>query len=330
MSEMYAIVAKGYGGPEVFSHEKVARPIPRENEVLVKVMYTNATRADAMMRTGKPWMTRLFVGLSKPKNPIPGTGFSGVIEAVGQGVTKFALGDRVFGMTTLGFSANAEYLAINESGVILHATPSLPLIDAAVLCDGPLTSYNFLSSVAGVKANDRVLVIGASGSLGTSAVQIAKSLGAEVVGVASGRNRGLVNSLGADGFIDYQQADFSESGVAFDWVFDTIGASSFAQCKAILKPHGTYLSPVMKVSVLLDQLRTLRTKGKKARFVATGLKSDVELVRALQEVVNLYEAGKLRLIIDRQFPLSRLSEAHRYIDTGRKRGNVILVVNQED
>ncbi|WNB18103.1 NAD(P)-dependent alcohol dehydrogenase [Marivirga arenosa] len=324
---MKATVATGYGSPEVLQLQEVKRPVPKANEVLVKVMTASATTADAMMRTGKPYIARLFVGLTKPKKAIPGTGFSGVVEQVGKDVTDFEIGDRVFGETAFGFSSNAEYLTISEDGVILPMPENLDFSEAANFCDGHLTSFNFLKEIAKVKPGQKVLINGASGALGTSAIQIAKFMGAQVTAVCSGRNTGLVRSLGADEVIDYQQKDFTKGDRKYDYVYDTIGKSSFSACKAILSEKGVYLSPVLKFSLLLQMIKTSLFGQKKAKFEATGANKEEKLRYLLSEVLDIYKEGRLKTVIDRQFPLEKVAEAHRYIDSGHKRGNVVIVTS---
>ncbi len=322
---MKAIVATGYGSPEVLQLQKVAKPVPKSHEVLVKVMTASATTADAMMRTGKPYIARLFIGIIKPKKPIPGTGFAGIVEQVGKDVKDFEVGARVFGETAFGFSSNAEYLTLSAKGVILHMPENLDFAEAANFCDGHLTSFNFLSEIAHLKPGQKVLINGASGALGTSAIQIAKYLGAHVTGVCSGRNAGLVKALGAEEVIDYQQKDFTKSREQYDIVYDTIGKSSFKRCKRILTEHGTYLSPVLKFPLLLHMISTAVIGKQKAKFEATGANKEDKLRHMLSNVLDIHEAGKLKTFIDRQFTLEKLSEAHHYIDSGRKKGNVVIV-----
>ncbi len=322
---MKATVAARYGSPDVLQLQKVKKPNPKPNEVLVKVMTASATTADAMMRTGKPYIARLFVGLTKPKKAIPGTGFAGVVEQVGKAVKSFEVGDRVFGETTFGFSSNAQYLTISEAGVILPMPENLDFSEAANFCDGHLTSFNFLKEIANVKPGQKVLINGGSGALGTSAIQIAKFMGAHVTAVCSGRNVGLVRSLGADEVIDYEQKDFTKGTEKYDFVYDTIGKSSFSACKAILSEKGMYLSPVLKFSLLLQMIKTSFFGQKKARFEATGANKEEELRHMLSEVLDIYKEGKLKTVIDRQFPLAKVAEAHRYIEGGHKRGNVVIV-----
>jgi NADPH:quinone reductase-like Zn-dependent oxidoreductase len=324
-SKMNAIVATGYGSADVFQFKTVEMPQPKPDEVLVRVVATTATTADAMMRTGKPYFARLFLGLTRPKSPIPGTGFAGYVERVGGEVRNFRVGDAVFGLTTLGFGANAEFLTIPETGVILPKPANLGFAEAASYGDGHLTSFNFLKKVAKVSPGQRVLINGASGSLGTSAVQLAKYFGAEVTAVCSGKNAGLVKSLGADAVIDYTKADFTQSDQTYDFVFDAVGTSSFRKCKRVLAKNGVYLSPVMKLPLLAQMLLTKLSGGKKAKFEATGLNPDPVLRTLLSELLSIHQAGKLKTVIDRQFPLAKLAEAHAYIDSGHKVGNVVIL-----
>ncbi len=322
---MKATVAIGYGSPDVLQLQEVKKPIPKSNEVLVRVMTASATTADAMMRTGKPYIARLFVGLTKPKKSIPGTGFAGIVEQVGKDATNFEIGDRVFGETAFGFSSNAEYLTISEHGVILPMPENLDFSEAANFCDGHLTSFNFLKEIAKLKPDQKVLINGASGALGTSAIQIAKYMGAQVTAVCSGRNTGLARSLGADEVIDYQQKDFTKGDRKYDYVYDTIGKSSFSACKDILSEKGVYLSPVIKFPLLLQMIKTSLFGQKKAKFEATGANKEEKLRYLLSEVLDIYKEGGLKTVIDRQFPLEKVAEAHRYIDSGHKKGNVVIV-----
>jgi len=324
--KMKAIVASGYGSPEVLQLMQVDKPIPKENEVLVKVYASSATQADNMMRTGKPYIGRLFTGLKKPKNAIPGTGFSGIVEAIGTKVQSFTPGDKVFGETTLGFSTNAEYVAVPENGVILRQPDTLSYTESTTICDGHLTSYNFLKNIAKIKPGQKILINGASGSLGSAAVQLAKYLGAEVTGVCSTRNVGLVESLGADYVIDYTKDDFTLKSKQYDIIYDTVGKLSFRKSKSVLTTKGLFISPVLKFSLMIQVLLTSIVGSKKAKFGATGLSSNTELRQLLSELVEIFKEGKIKTVIDRQFPLEKLEEAHRYIATGHKKGNVVIIV----
>tara|TARA_B100001115_G_scaffold169363_1_gene149939 strand:- start:845 stop:1840 length:996 start_codon:yes stop_codon:yes gene_type:complete len=321
--KMKAIVAQGYGSPKVFRLEEIDRPKVEAGKVLIKVEVSAATRADAQMRSGKPYVARLFTGISKPKNSIPGTGYAGVVEAVGEGVKDFKAGDRVFGETTLGFSANAEYLLTSADDVLMHLPEIISFSDAAPLGDGAVTSVNFLREIGQVKPGQKVLINGASGALGTSAVQLAKYYGAEVTGVCSTRNVGLVKSLGADHVIDYSKEDFTTRTEAYDLIYDTIGKSSFPEAKGALKKGGKYLSPVMSLPLLWQMLLS-RKADKKAMFAATGLLKPAELRALLSHLLEVIAEGKHKTVIDRQFPLEKLAEAHTYIDAGHKKGNIII------
>jgi len=296
-SKMKAIVATGYGGPEVLQLMEVETPKPKDHEVLVRVRAASATTADSMMRTGRPYFGRLFTGLKKPKHPIPGTGFAGEVVQTGKKVTQFKEGDKVFGETTLGFSTNAGYVAVPENGVILPMPEGLSYAEGATFCDGPLTSLNFLQNIAGIRPGQKVLINGASGSLGTAAIH------------------------------DYTKQDFSQSGQVYDIIFDTVGKSTFKKCKKVLSKNGQYISPVLRLSLIWQMIGSAITGGKKAKFAATGLKKDGELRALLSGLVDLFREGRFKIIIDRQFPLEKTAQAHQYIATGHKRGNVVIIVN---
>ncbi|HBH05048.1 MAG TPA: NAD(P)-dependent alcohol dehydrogenase [Flavobacteriales bacterium] len=324
-NQMKAIVAKGYGTPDVFELKMVEKPEPNSKEILVRVMTSSATRADSMIRTGKPYFGRLFLGFFKPKKPIPGTGFSGIVESVGTDVTVFKAGDRVFGETKFGFSSNAEYLTISEESVVLQMPENMDYSEAASFADGHLTSFNFLKEIGKVQPGQKVLINGASGALGTAGVQIAKHLGANVTAVCSEKNIGLVKSLGADEVIDYTKVDFTQGNQRYDLIYDTIGKSSFKACAPVLNENGQYLSPVLNGNLICDMIRTSLFGSRKAKFEATGSNSDLRLNALLKEVIDIYREGQLKTVIDRQFPLEKLAEAHRYIDGGHKRGNIVII-----
>ena len=326
VNRMKAIIATGYGSYEILKLATVEIPKPQPNEVLVKVYAGSATTADTMMLSGKPYFSRLFTGLRKPKHSIPGTGFAGEVVLNGEKVTKFKTGDFVFGETTLSFGTNAEFVSLPEDGVILHKPENMSFTEAAPSCDGHLTSINFLKEIAKIKPRQKVLINGASGSLGTAAVQLAKYFGAEVTGVCSAINTGLVKSLGADHVIDYKNEDFTKSGKYYDIIYDTIGKSSFAKAKRVLNENGIYISPVLKFPLLLQMIRTSLVGNRKAKFAATGLKSNDELRGLLAELVKIFKAGKLKTVIDRQFPLEKVAQAHQYIAEGHKKGNVVIIV----
>lgn len=324
---MKAIVATGYGKPDVLELTEVAIPEPQENEVLVRVFAASATRADGMLRAGTPWYARLFMGLRKPKQPIPGTGFAGVLENVGTSVQAFKVGERVFGESTMKFSTNAEYVTIPANGVVLSMPDSMTFGEAATFCDGHLTSMNFLREIAALQPGQQVLINGASGALGTAAVQLAKHFGANVTGVCSTANIGLVKSLGADRVIDYTKADFTRGQERYDVIYDAVGKSTWSKCRRVLNDAGQYLSPVLRISLLFQMLWTAVFSTKKAKFAATGLLPAYELRALLEDLKELFLDGKLTTVIDRQYPLEKVADAHAYIATGRKKGNVVINVN---
>lgn len=324
---MKAIIVTKYGSPEVLQLAEVKKPEPKDDEILVNIQAAGITRADTMMRKGAPRFARLMLGLRKPKNPIPGTGLAGRVERVGKNVTRFKPGDLIFGESGLGFGAYAEYVNVPENGVLAQLSDNLPFEEAATFTDGPLTALNFLKKVGKVKKGDKVLINGASGSIGTAAVQLAKHFGAEVTGVSSAKNHELVRSLGADHVIDYKKQDFTQADQKYDIIFDTVGKSSFPKAKKALKKGGRYLSPELTFPLLIQMLWTSvfkRRDGKKALFSATGLLDPADLNAMLLELKELYEQDLLKVVIDRRYRLEEIVEAHRYVDTGHKAGNVVI------
>lgn len=325
---MKAIICTKYGPPDVLRPVEVEMPVPGENEIRVQIHAASATTADCMMRRGTPFYARFFLGLSRPKHPIPGTGFAGVVEATGAKVERFKAGDRVFGETGVSFGAYAEYVCVPEDGAVTTLPDGMTFEEAAPLCDGALTSLSFLKDIGQLQQGQKVLINAASGSLGSAAVQLAKAFGAEATGVCSTANVDLVTSLGADRVIDYTKEDFTRTGHTYDVIFDTIGKSSFSHCKRALTSKGVYLSPVLKMPLLLQMLRTSAGSGKKAKFSATGMRPAAELRPLLDQLKRLIEARKLKMIIDQRYSLEQAAEAHRYIETGHKKGNVVLLVAQ--
>lgn len=326
-STMKAAVLIRYGAPKNIEITTIKQPTPKANEVLVKVYATPVTAADTMMRRADPAISRLFLGFTRPRNNIMGTGFSGKVVGVGANVEDFAVGDRVFGESGLGFAANAEYVCVPADGVIDWVPMALSYADAATLCDGPLTSYHFLKEMADIKAGQSVLIIGASGSLGTAAVQLARAFGAQVTGVCSTRNVELVRSLGAQAVIDYTKDDFTKAGNTYDVIFDTISNTSYQKCKHLLHETGIYMTPVLKLQVLIDMLRARLSSSKKVMFNAVGLLPPAQLRTHLTEITQLITQGELRVVIDQQYPLVEAVAAHEYVDSGRKRVNVVLTTS---
>ncbi|MFT5983887.1 MAG: NADPH:quinone reductase-like Zn-dependent oxidoreductase, partial [Ulvibacter sp.] len=320
--KMKAIVCTKYGSPDVLQVQEVEKPRPKDNEVLVKIYSASITTAETMMRTGYPLIGRLFMGLTKPKHSIPGTGFAGKIEAVGKNVTAFKNGDSVFGESISTFGTYAEYVCVEEKGVLAIKPENITFEEAAVVGDGQITSLNFLKELANIQKGQSVLINGASGSLGTAAIQLAKHFGADVTGVCSTKNLEMVKSLGADLVIDYTTTDFTKNGQTYDVIYDTVGKSSFSSCKHSLTQKGIYMSPVLGFPLLFQMMKTSIIGDKKAMFSATGI-LPLEKVRSfLQEIKELMEAKKLKSVIDKSYSLELVADAHRYIDKGHKKGNV--------
>ncbi len=324
---MNAVVCTKYGGPEVLKVQQVAKPSPKADEVLIKVHAASVTTAGAMMRTGMPYIGRLFLGLRRPKNAIPGTGVAGVVEAIGEDVTCFKVGERVYGENITTFGTHAEYVCISENGVIEVMPENLSFEEAAGACDGALTSMNFLQVLVKIEKGQKILINGASGSLGTAAVQLAKAYGAEVTGVCSSRNVELVKSLGADFVIAYDKTDFTELDKQYDIIYDTVGKISFPSCCGVLTKNGAYLSPVLGFPLLFQMLISSVFSKKKAKFSATGTLPLNKLRPLFKELTALFKAGKIKGIVDRSYAMSQIVEAHQYIDQGRKKGNVVLAIN---
>lgn len=314
-----------YGGPQMLAPVTCEIPMPAPTEFLIRVRASAVTRADGMIRAGLPRFARPFIGWSRPRHNLIGTCLSGEVIAVGDQVTRFAVGDEVYGMAGMSFSANASHICVDEDGVFMHKPAALSHEEAAVMGDGATTSFNFLNNVAELRAGEKILILGAAGSLGTAAVQIAAAMGAEVSGTCSARNTGLVSSLGASRVIDYAVENYSKSTERYDVIYDTLGVSSFREARSALTRTGRYVCPVLGFSLLFASLRTAIIGGRKARFSATGmLKPEVQ--RAMHgKLVELVEADRFAPVMDRTYPLAELIEAHRYMETGHKRGNVVVV-----
>jgi 2-desacetyl-2-hydroxyethyl bacteriochlorophyllide A dehydrogenase len=326
---MKAIVYTEYGPPSVLRLEEVDKPEPKDDELLVKVKATTVTAGDARLRSSNfpPmfWLLgRLMFGMTKPKRTILGHELSGEVEAVGKDVKQFKPGDQVFGTTTgLGAGAYAEYVCLPEEmkeGVVASKPANVNHEEAAAGIIGGLTALHFLRK-ANIESGQKVLIYGASGSVGTYAVQLARHFGAEVTGVCSTANLELVKSLGADTVIDYTKEDFSESGQPYDVIFDTIGKSSFSRSTKALTSNGIYLLTNFGMKDLFGKLWLSMTSNKK---VIMGVAA--EKTEDLLFLKELIEAGKITPVIDRYYPLERTTEAHEYVDQGHKKGNVVITI----
>jgi NADPH:quinone reductase-like Zn-dependent oxidoreductase len=320
------IVCTKYGSPDVLQIGEVEKPTPGGNEVLIRIYATTATPSDCANRKGDPFISRFFTGLIRPKNPILGVEIAGEIEAIGKDVKLFKEGDQVFGSAGLGFGAYAEYIFLPEEGVVAIKPANITYEEAAPVCDGALTAWNFLRDKANIQSEQKVLINGASGSVGTSAVQLAKYFGAEVTGVCSTTNLELVKSLGADKVIDYTKEDFTKTGQTYDIIFDAVGKSSFLRCKGSLKQRGIYLTTVPTLAILLQMLWTSKIGSKKVVLSATGLRPVPERLIFLKELIELIEAGKIKSVMDKRYPLEQIAEAHKYVEKGHKKGNVVITL----
>lgn len=283
-----------------------------------------------MIRKGEPYYGRLFLGLFRPKFSTPGTGFSGVIEELGDQVESYRIGDHVFGevlFTSGNFAlgTNAEYVCVPEDQLLFHKPKNVSHVEAASISDGLVTSLNFLTKVMALHHGQSILINGASGSLGTSAVQIAKALGARVTALCSDKNRELIKSLGADTVVDYTQKQFEESLEQYDVIYDTVGKLSFTKYKKYLTTRGVFVSPVLSIGLLVNMFRTALIGKRKALFSATGLLARAERYQLFNHAIELLTEGKVRQVVDQIYLLDEVQAAHSYVETGRKVGNIALV-----
>ena len=312
---MKAATYTRYGPPEVLQVKEIEKPTPKDNQILVRVFATSVTSGDVRSRKADPFIVRLFLGLLRPRKPVLGSDLAGEVEAVGEEVRRFKSGDQVFG---LGVRTYAEYTCVKEDGPRAIKPANVTFEEAAAIPWGAGCSLFFLRR-GGIRAGQSVLIYGASGSLGTAAVQLAKYFGAEVIGVCSTANLDLVKSLGADRVIDYTKEDFTSSG-PYDLIYHTVGKLSFSRGVKALKKGGVYVSALL----LAPSLRRLRAGGRK---VIGGIaKVKVEDMVFLKELV---EAGKLRPVIDRRYTLEQIAEAHRYAERGHKKGNVVVTLGDQ-
>jgi len=316
---MLAAIVDRYGPPGALVIREVPSPTPGAEQVLVRIHASVVTPSDVAFRNGELWIARLFSGPFKPRLPILGDAFAGTVSGVGAGVTKFAVGDRVAGSTGPELAAHAQFAVVDQTGAIVKLPDEIAFGAAAGLCDGGLTALPFLRDHGQVRPGQHVLINGASGSIGSTAVQIALAMGAMVTGVTSTRNLELVRALGADRVIDYTAEDFTAVDAAYDVIFDTVGKSSFARCHDALQPEGIYLSPVPMLSPSM-----LRKTGRRARFAATGLRRPADKARDLVQLFDWVRQEKLRTVIEREYELADIAAAHARVETGHKVGSIVV------
>lgn len=331
---MKAIVRTEYGAPNVLHLKEVEKPTPKDNEILVRVYATSVNFGDLMARNFKAisprefnmpfflWLpAKIAFGLGKPIITVLGSELAGEVEAVGKDVTKFKAGDQVFAYLGMNMGANAEYICISESGSVALKPSKLSYEAAATLPYGAIMATSLLGK-ANLQRGQKVLINGASGGIGSMAVQLAKYYGAEVTGVCGTPRLEFVKSLGADKVIDYTTEDFTQNGETYDLIFDILGRSSFSRVRRSLKPDGIYLLSSFKMKALLDMLWTSLT-GSKQRVICAFANETSE---NLTFVKKLVEEGKIKASVDKSFPMEQAAEAHRYVEGGHKQGNVVIVI----
>ncbi|MBK7122845.1 MAG: NAD(P)-dependent alcohol dehydrogenase [Chitinophagaceae bacterium] len=317
---MKAAVYTQYGQPEVLQVKEVGKPIPKNNEILIKVNATAVNSGDVRLRKADPFAVRFIFGLLKPKINILGTVFSGEVESAGKDVKKFRVGDQVFGHTDMSFGAYAEYKCIPEDGSLALKPANITHAEAATIPFGGVTAWHFIKK-ANIQSGQKVLIAGASGAVGTAAVQLAKSLGAEVTAVCSTGNMALVKSIGADKVIDYTKEDFTKNGEMYDVIFDTVKTIHVSSSLKSLNKNGVMILSAAGMPEMLQGLWVSKTSSKK---VLTGVISHTAAdIIFLKELI---EAGKYKPVIDKTYPLEQIAEAHTYVEKGHKKGNVSITI----
>ena len=317
---MRAVVHDRYGPPDVLRIREMPDPVPQPHEVLVRVHASTVTRSDCGFRGADPFFSRIFTGLRRPKRTIVGMELAGVVEGVGEDVTEFAVGDRVFGLRG---GANAELVCVREQGALAHMPDGLSFVEAAPLSDGPSIAQACLRK-ADLRAGRTIVVYGASGAIGTAAVQITKAAGAHVTAVCDTARLEVVRALGADEVVDYTREDFTRTGATYDVIFDAVGKHSFRRCRNALRPGGLYIETDLGFLWHVPALALLtRWIGSKRVTlpIPKYTKEDVEFVK------GLVEAGRYRAVVDRTYPLEQVVEATRYVEAGHKTGNVVLTLD---
>jgi NADPH:quinone reductase-like Zn-dependent oxidoreductase len=321
---MKAAVSRRYGPPDAVTVADVPRPEPRDDEILVRVRAAAVGVVDALARRGSPWYARVHFGLRRPRFPVLGCDFAGQVEAAGPAVRRFGVGDAVFGTIAPRFGAHAEYVCLPEHGAVAPKPSNVSYAEAAALADA--TALCFLRDKAGLRPGQAILVNGASGAVGTAAVQLARHFGATVTGVCSGPHLRLVRKLGAESVVDYTRTDFTRAGRRYDVIFDVAGTSSFGRCRRVLNPGGVYLTTAPSPAIIAAMPWTARFGSRRAVVAFTGLRAAAEKHRDLLVIRELAEASALVPVVGACYPLARIADAYRRVDAGHKKGTVVVTV----
>jgi NADPH:quinone reductase-like Zn-dependent oxidoreductase len=322
---MKAAVSHRYGAPDVVTVADVPRPEPGDDEILVRVRAATVGVVDGLARRGSPWYARGHFGPLRPRFPVLGCDFAGQVEAAGPAVTRFGVGEAVFGTIAPRFGAHAEYVCLPEHGAVAEKPSHVTYPEAAALADA--TALCFLRDKAGVRAGQAVLVNGASGAVGSAAVQLARHFGATVTGVCSGPHVRLVRKLGAESVIDYTRTDFTRAGRRYDVIFDVAGTSSFLRCRRVLNPGGVYLTTAPSPAIFLQMPWTARFGSRRAVVAFTGLRSAAEKRDDLLVIKELAEASALVPVVGASYPLARIVDAYRHVDAGHKKGSIVVTMS---
>lgn len=325
---MKAMICTEYGSPDKLQLREVEKPVPKNEEVLIKIHAATATTASVIGRTGKPYFVRLFFGLTKPRKPTLGQELAGEVESIGRDVRSFKVGDNVFGMTGAELGAHAQFMCVKEDSALTSMPRNTSFDDAAAIIEGGLTALNFLKHKAGIQEGQHVAIYGASGSVGTASIQVAKAFGATVTAICSDANFDLVKSLGADFVINYRKDEFTENGSTYSIIFDTLGKLCFSKCKNSLTPEGVYLD-ANGIGTIFPMMWTSLFGGRKAILATTYTRSAEVNLADLETLKTLFEQGSFRAVIDKRYSLSDLASAYLYVDTGRKKGNLVINISHE-
>lgn len=319
---MKAIVYTEYGSPDVLSLEDVEIPTPKDNELLIKIVATTVNRTDCAQLRAKPFIMRFFTGLLKPKRPILGTAFAGDVSAVGKSVSNFQVGDRIFGFNDDGLSSHAEFMTIPSDKALEKIPENITYEEAAACSEGAHYAINFIKKIK-IDENSKILVNGATGAIGSASLQLFKHYGAEVAAVCGTAHLELITSLGADRVIDYKNTDFTQDKQTYDFICDAVGKSTFSKCKSLLNPKGIYVSsePGAIAQNIFYALLTPLFGGKIVKFpIPTDIHNSLLLIK------KLMEQDEYKPLIDKSYPLENIAEAYRYVETGEKIGNVVILV----